>query len=57
MYKNVTSNKTEHALVENKINELSEKVKALSPKGLTKDLARFKFSVFNLVKYFSSGII
>ena len=57
MYKNVTSNKTEHALVENKINELSEKVKALSPKGLTKDLARFKFSVFNLAKYFSSGII
>ena len=34
MNKNVTSNKTKHAIVENELNELSEKVKAISTKGL-----------------------
>ena len=43
----VTSNK-------NELNELSEKVKAISTKGLTKDLIN-KFSVLN-EKYFSSAI-
>ena len=45
---NVTSNK-------NELNELSKKVKAISTKGLTKDLIN-KFSIFNGTKYFSSGI-
>ena len=35
---NVTSNKTKHVLVENELNKLSKKVKAISTKGLTKDL-------------------
>ena len=55
MNKNVTSNKTKHAIVENELNELSEKVKAISTKGLTKDLIN-KFSILNGAKYFSSGI-
>ena len=46
--KDVTSNK-------NKLNELSKKVKAISAKGLTKDLIN-KFSIFNGAKYFSSRI-
>ena len=46
--KNVTSNK-------NELNELSKKVKAISTKGLTKDLID-KFSILNGAKYFSSGI-
>ena len=46
--KNVTSNKT-------KLNELSKKVKAISAKGLRKDLIN-KFSISNGAKYFSSGI-
>ena len=46
--KNVTSNK-------NELNELSEKVKAISTKRLTKYLIT-KFSIFNGAKYFSSGI-
>ena len=33
---NVTSNKTKHVLVENELNELSEKVKAISTKGFEK---------------------
>ena len=37
-------------LVENELNELSGKVKAISTKGLT------KFSILNGAKYFSSGI-
>ena len=41
-------------LVENKLNELSEKVKAIS-KVLTKDLIN-KFSILNGEKCFSSGI-
>ena len=44
----VTSNK-------NELNELSEKVKAISTKGLTKDLIN-KFSILNGAKYFPSGI-
>ena len=46
--KDVTSNK-------NELNELSKKVKAISTKGLTKDLIN-KFSILNGAKYFSSGI-
>ena len=37
----------------NELNELSKKVKAISTKGLTKDLIN-KFSVLNGTKYFSS---
>ena len=36
--KKITSNKRKHVLVENELNELSEKVKTISTKGLTKDL-------------------
>ena len=39
----------------NELNELSEKVKATSTKGLTKDLIN-KLSFLNGAKYFSSGI-
>ena len=46
--KNVTSNK-------NELNELSEKVKRISAKGLTKDLIN-KSSILNGAKYFPSGI-
>ena len=46
--KDVTSNK-------NELNELSKKVKAISTKGLTKDLIN-KFSILNGAKYFPSGI-
>ena len=46
--KYVTSNK-------NELNELSRKFKAISTKGLTKDLIN-KFSVLNGGKYFSLGI-
>ena len=34
----ITSNKTKHVLIENELNKLSEKVKAISTKRLTKDL-------------------
>ena len=44
MNKNVTSNK-------NKLNELSEKVKTISTKVLTKDLIN-KFSILNGAKIF-----
>ena len=46
--KNVIPNK-------NELNELSKKVKAISTKGLTKDLIN-KFTVLNGAKYFSSEI-
>ena len=46
--KDVTSNK-------NELNEISKKVKAISTKGLTKDLIN-KFSILNGAKYFSLGI-
>ena len=51
IYKNVTSNETKHALVENELNELSEKVKAISTKELTKDLIN-KVSILNGAKCF-----
>ena len=53
--KNVTSNKTKHKLDDNELDELPEKVKAISATGLTKDLVN-KFSTLNRAKYFSSGI-
>ena len=43
-------------LVENKLNELSEKVKLISTKGLTKYLIN-KYSILDSAKYFSSGIL
>ena len=47
--------KIKHVLVENGLNILSEKVKAIFAKGLTKDLIN-KFSFLNGATYFSSGI-
>ena len=46
--KNIISN-------ENKLNELSKKVKAVSAKGLTKDLIN-KINILNAVKCFPLGI-
>ena len=54
--KNVTSNKTKHVVVENELNELSEKVKAISAKESTKTLIN-KYSILNGEKYFYSGIL
>ena len=54
--KNVTSNKTKHVVVENELNELSEKVKAISAKGSTKTLIN-KNSILDGQKYFYSGIL
>ena len=51
--KYVTSNKTKHVLVENELNELSEKIKAISAKRLTKDLIN-GYKILNGAKYFSS---
>ena len=45
--KTVTSNKSE-------LNELSEKVKATSTKGLTNDMVN-KFNILNRAKYFFQG--
>ena len=53
--KNISSNKTKHILVENELNEISEKVKTISTKGLAKDLIN-KSSILNGAKHFSSGI-
>ena len=53
---NFTSNKTKHVLVEKELNELLEKVKAMSTKGLTKDLIN-KYTTLNGAKYFYSGIL
>ena len=47
--KDVTSNK-------NELDKLLKQVKAISTKGLTKDLIE-KFSILNGAKYFSSGIL
>ena len=52
--KNVTSNK--HVVVENELNELSEKVKAISAKESTKTLIN-KYSILNGEKYFYSRIL
>ena len=46
---NVASSKTKNELVENELNEISEKVNATSTKRLTKDLTN-KFSIFNVAK-------
>ena len=48
-------NKTKDVLVENELNELAEKVNAISTRGLTKDLIN-KFSILNEAKYFSRNI-
>ena len=53
--KNLSWNKTKHVLVENELNELSEKVKTISTKQLAKKLVN-KFIILNRAKYFSSGI-
>ena len=42
-------------MVENELNEVSEKVKAMSTNRLTKDLIN-KFSILKGAKYFYSGI-
>ena len=52
--KNVTFNKTKHVLVENELNELSEKVKAISTEGLAKYL--INKTIPNYAKYLYSGI-
>ena len=46
---------TKRVLVKNEFNEVSENVKPVSTKGLTKDLIN-KFSIFKGAKHFSSGI-
>ena len=51
----VTSNKTKYVLVENELNELSKKVKAISTKALTKDFI-YGHKILSSTKYFSSGI-
>ena len=43
-------------LFENELNELSEKVRAISTKGLTKDLIN-RFIILNGAESFSSGIL
>ena len=50
--KNIISNKTKHVLAENELNELSKKVKAISTKGLTKDLIN-KYNIVNGANYLS----
>ena len=55
--KKVTSNKTKHVLVENELNELSEKVKGVSTKRLTINInIKIKINILNGGKYFYSGI-
>ena len=54
--KKFNKNITKHVLVENELNELSEEIKAISTKELTKDLID-KFSILNGAKYFCSGIL
>ena len=53
--KNVNSNKTKHVGAQNELNELSEKVKAISTTDLTKDLIN-GYKTLNGAKYFSSGM-
>ena len=48
-------NKKKHVLVENELDKLSEKVKVISTKRLTKELIN-KFDILNGAKCFSSGI-
>ena len=47
--KNVTSNKTKHVIIENELNELIKKVKAISTKKLSKDLIN-KYNILNGAK-------
>ena len=54
--KKITLSRTKHGFVENESNKLSEKVKLKSRKRLTKDLVN-KCSIFNISKYFSSGVL
>ena len=54
--KKVTWNKTNHVLVENELNELPGKGKAIWTKGLIKDLIN-KYSILNGPKYFCSGTL
>ena len=54
LFEKVMSSKTKHVLLENELNELSEKVKAILARRLTKDLIN-KFTIFNGAKY-NSGI-
>ena len=49
--KKFTSYKIKHVLIENELSELSEKVKAISTKGLTKDLI-INYSILIGTKYF-----
>ena len=49
--KKATSDKTKHVLVESELDELSEKVKLISSKRLTKYLMN-KYRIFNGVKNF-----
>ena len=50
--KEIIPNKVKHLLVNNELNELSEKVELISRKGLTEDLTS-KNSILNGEKYFS----
>ena len=50
--KKVTSNKTNHVLIETELDELSIKVELISTKGLTKELIN-GYSVLKGVNYFS----
>ena len=52
-------NKIKHVIVENELNDISEKVKAISIKGLKKDLINKHsiYSILNGAKYFYSGIL
>ena len=55
-WKRITLNKAKHVLNENKLNELSKKVEAISTKGLTKDLINGS-KILNERRYFSSGTL
>ena len=50
--KNVTSNKTNHVLIETELEGLSIKAELISTKGLTKELIN-GYSTLKGVKYFS----
>ena len=54
--KKVTSNKTKQVPVENELNKPSEKIKAISTKGLIKDLIN-GYKILNGARYFSSGVL
>ena len=54
--KKVTSNKTKQVPVENELNKPSEKIKAISTKGLIKDLIN-GYKILNGARYFSSEVL